>query len=46
MNAKQTYLITLEVKSQTDPRDWHWGEIVVIDEEYEVTNVEEISNKQ
>jgi len=38
----EKYLITLSVKSETDPRDWYFGETLVIDEDYEVINIEKI----
>ena len=37
------YTITLEVESDTDPRGWYYGDTLIIDEEYEVKNVEEVN---
>ena len=36
------YLITLEVESDTDPREWVFQDTLVIDEEYQVINIEEV----
>jgi hypothetical protein len=38
------YILTLQVESNTNPKDWYLGETLIIDEEYELLNVEEISN--
>lgn len=35
------YRITLEVESDTDPRGWVFQDTLVIDEEYQVINIEE-----
>ena len=35
------YTITLEVESDTDPREWYYGDTLVIDEDYQVIKVEE-----
>ncbi len=34
------YLITLEVESETDPKEWYWGDTLIIDEDYEVLTIE------
>jgi hypothetical protein len=36
----EKYIITLSVKTDTDPSDWYFGETLIIDEEYEVINIE------
>lgn len=35
------YLITLEVESDTDPREWMFADSLVIEEEYKVIKIEE-----
>lgn len=35
------YIITVSVESDTDPREWHYGDTLVIDEEYEILGVDE-----
>ena len=35
------YRITLEVESESDPRDWTFQDILVIDEPYQVLKIEE-----
>lgn len=37
----KTYKITLEVTSETNPKEWYFGDTLVIDEEYNVVSVEE-----
>jgi len=36
---KSKYQITIEIESDTDPRDWCLGETLVIDEPYEVIQI-------
>jgi len=38
------YQITLEIESETNPREWCWGDTLIIDENYQVLNVEEVVN--
>jgi hypothetical protein len=38
------YQITLEIESEIDPREWIWGDTLIIDENYQVTEVREIAN--
>lgn len=38
------YLLTLQVESDTNPKDWYLGDTLIIDEEYELLKVEEVSN--
>lgn len=38
----KTYTITLEVECDTNPNEWVYPEVLVIDEPYRVKNVEEV----
>jgi len=38
------YILTLQVESDTNPKDWYLGETLVIDEEYELLKVEEVTH--
>lgn len=38
----EKYIITLEIKTETDPREWYFGDTLIIDDEYEVINIEKI----
>ena len=38
------YILTLQVESDTNPKDWYFGDTLIIDEEYELLKVEEVSN--
>ena len=33
------YLLTLEIETETDPREWYFGDVLVIDEPYQVVKV-------
>ena len=37
------YQITLEVESNTDPREWYLPETLIIDEEYQLIKVEKVN---
>ena len=38
------YQITLEIESESDPREWIWGDTLIIDENYGLLKVEEVAN--
>jgi hypothetical protein len=43
--SKKQYLVTLAITSDSDPRDWHLGETLVIDEEYTLVSVHELKQE-
>lgn len=37
------YLVTLEIESEMDPRDWYLPDTLVIDEKYQLVKVEDVN---
>jgi len=37
------YLVTLEIDSDTDPREWYLPDTLVIDEDYRLVKVEDVN---
>jgi hypothetical protein len=38
------YILTLQVESDTNPKDWYLGDTLIIDDEYQLLDVKEVSN--
>jgi hypothetical protein len=40
------YEITLEIETDLDPREWTLGEVLIIDEPYQITQIKEANSRR
>lgn len=41
----ETYDITIRVTTETEPKDWHYGDVLIIDEEYQIVSIKSVEEE-